>query len=64
MLVLHRAEERISHCRFTDFPSFLEAGDLVVLNDTKVIPARVFSDDGRVEMLFLENVENSPGNVW
>jgi S-adenosylmethionine:tRNA ribosyltransferase-isomerase len=56
MMVLHRAEQRIEHRRFAEFPSFLREGDLVVLNDTRVIPARVFSDDGRVEFLFLEAV--------
>lgn len=61
MLVLHRADGRIEHRRFAEFPGFLRAGDLVVLNDTRVIPARVFSDDGRIELLFLENLG---GNAW
>lgn len=61
MMVLDRKERRIAHRRFADFPSFLHDGDLVVLNDTKVIPARVFSDDGRIEMLFLEETS---ANVW
>lgn len=56
MLVLHRDGERIEHRQFRDFPSYLRANDLVVLNDTRVIPARVFSDDGKIEMLFLEAV--------
>ena len=56
MLVLTRATETIEHRQFADFPSYLRAGDLVVLNDTRVIPARVFSDDGRIEFLFLENL--------
>ena len=55
MLVLHREERRIEHCLFSDFERFLLPGDIVVLNDTRVIPARVFSDDGRIELLFLEN---------
>jgi len=54
MMVLHRAEQRVEHRAFTDFPTFLRPGDLAVLNDTKVIPARAFSDDGRIEFLFLE----------
>lgn len=54
MLVLHRAQRRIEHRHFRDFPSYLKEGDMVVLNDTKVIHARVFSDDGKVELLFLE----------
>jgi len=61
MMVLHRSERRIEHRNFSDFPSYLREGDLVVLNDTKVIPARVFSDDGRIEMLFLEQ---TAVNVW
>jgi S-adenosylmethionine:tRNA ribosyltransferase-isomerase len=54
MMVVHRASGQIEHRRFSDFPGYLREGDLVVLNDTRVIPARVFSDDGRVELLFLE----------
>ena len=61
MMVLHRAGERIEHRMFREFPSFVGAGDLVVLNDTRVIPARVFSDDGRIELLFLEAVRE---NTW
>lgn len=61
MMVLHRAEERIEHHTFADFASFVREGDLVVLNDTRVIPARAFSDDGRVEFLFLESVA---ANTW
>ena len=57
MMVLHRAEQRIEHRAFTDFPSYLREGDLVVLNDTRVIPARAFSDDGRIELLFLERMD-------
>ena len=61
MMVLHRAEQRIEHRQFRDFPEFLTAGDLVILNDTRVIPARVFSDDQRVELLFLEAIQ---ANTW
>jgi ABC-type dipeptide/oligopeptide/nickel transport system permease component len=61
MMVLHRDGERIEHRMFREFPSFLREGDLVVLNDTRVLPARVFSDDGRIEMLFLEAVRE---NTW
>ena len=54
MLVLHRAEGRWEHRRFTDFPEYLRPGDLAVLNNTRVIRARVHSDDGRMELLLLE----------
>ena len=61
MMVLHRAEQRIEHRTFADFPSLVREGDLVVLNDTRVIPARAYSDDGRIEFLFLEAVAE---NTW
>ena len=61
MMVLHREGERIEHRSFRDFPLFLREGDLVVLNDTRVIPARVFADGGKIELLFLEAVRE---NAW
>ncbi len=61
MMVLHRGEERIEHRSFMDLPSFVKPGDLLVLNDTRVVRARRFSDDGMIEFLFLENVG---GNRW
>jgi S-adenosylmethionine:tRNA ribosyltransferase-isomerase len=61
MMVLDRTAGTISHQRFSDFPSFVGQGDLVVLNDTKVIPARTYSDDDRIEFLFLEEVTS---NTW
>ncbi|MEA3210823.1 MAG: S-adenosylmethionine:tRNA ribosyltransferase-isomerase [Chthoniobacter sp.] len=54
MMVLHRAALRLEHRHFAELPSFLRPGDLAVLNDTRVLPARVYSDDGRIELLFLE----------
>jgi S-adenosylmethionine:tRNA ribosyltransferase-isomerase len=54
MLVVHRDSGRIEHRMFREFPGFLRPDDLLVLNDTRVIPARVFSDDGKIELLCLE----------
>jgi len=56
MLVLHRGSGRIEHRMFRELPEFLRAGDLVVLNDTRVIPARVITDDGKVELLCLDRI--------
>lgn len=56
MMVVHRATGRIEHRMFREFPGFLDSGDLLVLNDTKVIPARVFSDDGGIELLCLDRL--------
>jgi S-adenosylmethionine:tRNA ribosyltransferase-isomerase len=54
MLVLHRDSGRIEHRTFRDFPEYLKPGDLAVLNNSRVIKARLFSEDGRIEMLLLE----------
>ncbi|MES2477358.1 MAG: tRNA preQ1(34) S-adenosylmethionine ribosyltransferase-isomerase QueA [Verrucomicrobiota bacterium] len=56
MMVVHRETGTIEHRMFRDFPEYLRADDLLVLNDTKVIPARVFSDDGRTELLCLDRL--------
>jgi S-adenosylmethionine:tRNA ribosyltransferase-isomerase len=61
MMVLHREGERIEHRQFREFPAFVREGDLVVLNDTRVIPARVFADEGKIELLFLDTVRE---NTW
>jgi S-adenosylmethionine:tRNA ribosyltransferase-isomerase len=54
MMVLHRREQRIEHRKFADLPEFIRPGDLLVLNNTRVVNARRFSDDGKIEFLFLE----------
>jgi S-adenosylmethionine:tRNA ribosyltransferase-isomerase len=56
MMVLRRAEQAIEQRQFRELKTFLGAGDLLVLNDTRVLPARRFSDDGAVEFLFLERL--------
>lgn len=58
MLVLRRDSGRIEHRMFSEFPEFMQADDLLVLNDTKVIPARVFSDDGKIELLCLDRLSS------
>ncbi len=61
MMILDRSRQSIEHGRFADFPAQIRDGDLVVLNDTKVLPARLFSDDGRMELLLLERQR---ATVW
>jgi S-adenosylmethionine:tRNA ribosyltransferase-isomerase len=56
MMVLRRAEQKIEHWQFRELKTFLQPADLVVLNDTRVLAARRFSDDGGVEFLFLERL--------
>ncbi len=54
MLVLDRREGTIRHRGFLDLPGFLTSRDLLILNDSRVIPARLHSEDGMIEMLLLE----------
>ncbi len=50
MMVIDRQAGTIEHRLFTDLPSILTPKDLLVLNDTKVVPARYFSNDGKCEV--------------
>jgi S-adenosylmethionine:tRNA ribosyltransferase-isomerase len=54
MLVLHRESGRIEHRGFADLPEYITPQDLLVLNDSKVIPARLHDASGKTEMLLLE----------
>ncbi|MEM1297373.1 MAG: tRNA preQ1(34) S-adenosylmethionine ribosyltransferase-isomerase QueA, partial [Verrucomicrobiota bacterium] len=51
MMVVDRESGSIEHRPFREFPNFLQPNDLAVLNDTRVVPARFFSNDGRIELL-------------
>src|ERR1700730_8207297 len=57
MMLLHRDSHTIEHRNFRELKTFLREGDLLVLNDTRVLAARLFSDDGAIEFLFLEKLE-------
>src|SRR6266699_6550110 len=56
MMVLRCGAQTIEHRQFRELKTFLQPGDLLVLNDTRVLPARRFSDDGVIEFLFLERL--------
>jgi S-adenosylmethionine:tRNA ribosyltransferase-isomerase len=51
MMVIDRNTGEIEHHMFTDFSSYLKPYDLLILNDTKVTPARFFSNDGNIEIV-------------
>ncbi len=65
LMVFHRRERRQEHRRFTDLPNYLRPGDVLVFNDSRVFPARVYGarqDTGaKIELLLLRR--DSPG-VW
>ena len=64
LLVAHRDSGSLEHRTFRDLPELLRPGDLVVLNDTKVLPARLIGvreeTGGKWEALFL----SEPDGLW
>ena len=70
LLVLHRENGRIEHKHFTDIVEYLEPGDLVVVNQTRVMPARLVgkkqNTGGVSETLLLKRREDidALGSVW
>lgn len=67
LLVLGRHSGNIEHKRFTDVIDYFEAGDTLVLNDTRVMPARLFGlkeeTGAKVEMLMLTRIEDNDWEV-
>ena len=61
LLVYHGEGDRVEHAHFYDLPNFLEKGDLLVINNTRVIPARLFGHiDGKetaFEILLLKRLD-------
>ncbi len=67
LLVLPRREGPLRHLRFSDLPDLLSPGDLLVLNDTRVIPARLVGrkeTGGRCELLLLAPLGDAAGDRW
>ena len=59
LMVVHRASGRIEHRVFRDLPDYLRPGDVLVVNDSRVIPARLFAhkpSGGQVEILLLRQL--------
>jgi S-adenosylmethionine:tRNA ribosyltransferase-isomerase len=56
MMVLHRDSQTIEHRQFRELKAFLHDGDLLVLNNTRVLAAQRFSDDHAIDFLFLEKL--------
>jgi S-adenosylmethionine:tRNA ribosyltransferase-isomerase len=64
MLVVNRAEQTYSDAGFSEFPKFLGASDVLVLNNTKVFPARLAGateTGAKIELFLVKQGEN---NVW
>ncbi len=63
MMVVDRKSATIRHARFREFSGLLGAGDVLVLNDTKVLPARLWGTSGEARIEFLFVRESGPG-LW
>ncbi|MCI2774570.1 S-adenosylmethionine:tRNA ribosyltransferase-isomerase [Staphylococcus petrasii] len=67
LLVLGRESGEMEHKHFTDVIDYFEAGDTLVLNDTRVMPARLFGlkeeTGAKVEMLMLTRIEDNDWEV-
>jgi S-adenosylmethionine:tRNA ribosyltransferase-isomerase len=64
LLVLHREQDILEHATFWDIGNYLNPGDLLVINQTRVIPARLYAHKatgGKVEILLLRRVND---DIW
>ena len=65
LLVLDRQKAAVEHRHFYDLPQYLQKGDLLVLNNTKVLPARLFArkpTGGQVEVLLISPLDDRTWN--
>ena len=65
LMILNKETGRVEHTRFFNIKNYLKKGDVLVLNDTKVLPARLMGKkidtDANIEVLLLKNIE---GDIW
>ena len=64
LMVLNKKEKTIEHKTFKDIIDYLQPGDCIVRNNTKVLPARIYGNKetgAKVEFLLLNNIE---GDIW
>ena len=65
MMVLDRARGKIFHSHFQRLPDYLNTGDVLVLNNSRVIPARVWGTkkDSKIEFLFLRELQRGTWEI-
>ena len=65
LLVIHMKDHTLEHRKFSDIKDYLHPGDCLVLNDSKVIPARLYGlkegTGAHIEFLLSKKIE---GDVW
>ena len=68
LMTLDRSTGATSHRRFYDLPKLLRPGDCLVMNDSRVLPARLLGHrepgGGACEVLLLRDRATRPGNAW
>ena len=62
MMIVDRKSGTVRHALFREFPGALGAGDVLVLNDTRVMPARLWGTSGEAKIEFLFVREAGPGS--
>jgi len=62
MMIVDRKSGTIRHARFREFSGAMSAGDVLVLNDTRVLPARLWGTSGEAKTEFLFIRETGPGS--
>ncbi len=65
LMILNKETGEVEHTRFFNIKNYLKKGDVLVLNDTKVLPARLMGKkidtDASIEVLLLKNIED---DIW
>ena len=65
LMILDKNNGNIEHTKFFNIKNYLKRGDVLVLNDTKVLPARLMGEKedtkAKIEVLLLKNIE---GDIW
>ena len=65
LMILNKENGNIEHTKFYNIKNYLKKGDVLVLNNTKVLPARLLGKkretNAKIEVLLLKNIE---GNTW
>lgn len=68
LMVINRAKKTVEHKKFSNIINYLHEGDVLVRNNTKVIPARLIGvkkeTGGKVELLLLKEMPSEGADVW
>lgn len=68
LMVVDKSKGEIEHKVFTDILNYLNPGDCLVLNDSRVIPARLFGEregtGAKIEFLLIKRIKEGEGEIW